>query len=139
MTTTKLEKELRAKVATLERDIDRRKKDYRGKVTDCLRFVTERDTLATENAELNALIDSREQLNAASISDLELECMKLERANARLREVLAGLVKSHEEWNDHIARVIGRPVNWTDSYLDAARHVLSNIQDEKSSPRKALD
>ena len=73
--------------------------------------------------ENNAL---REQLNAASISDLELECMKLERANARLREVLAGLVKSHEEWNDQISRVVGRPVNW----LDAARHVLSNASRE---------
>jgi hypothetical protein len=48
------------------------------------------------------------------------------RENARLRESLAGLVKANEEWNCSVEKIIGRPIGWFDTYLDAARDILSN-------------
>jgi len=80
-----------------------------------------------------------EVTNAIEVVDILIaDRNRLGDQNEKLREVLAGLVKSHEDWNDQIARVVGRPVGWTDSYLDAARHILSNGADERQLPEKKL-
>lgn len=61
----------------------------------------------------------------------ELECQL---SNiAEILDVLGGLVKQHEEWNESVQKIIGRPVGWNDSYLDAARHILSNSVINKPS------
>ena len=62
----------------------------------------------------------------------ELECQLSNIAG--ILDVLGGLVKQHEDWNESVQKIIGRPVVWNDSYLDAARHILSNVQDEGSAP-----
>lgn len=61
----------------------------------------------------------------------ELECQL---SNiAEILDVLGGLVKQHEEWNESVQKIIGRPVGWNDSYLDAARHILSNVASQRPS------
>ena len=44
----------------------------------------------------------------------------------RLEKALRDLVKVNEDWNANVQSIIGRPVNWNDSYLDAARAALSH-------------
>lgn len=48
-----------------------------------------------------------------------------QQAHERTREALRGLVRINEDWNRNVEAVIGRPVGWTDSYLDAARAALA--------------
>lgn len=44
----------------------------------------------------------------------------------RLRAALADLVDCNERWNDAVLRIIHRPPNWTDNYLNAARATLKD-------------
>jgi len=63
----------------------------------------------------------------------ELECQL---SNiAEMLDVLGGLVKQHEEWNESVQKIIGRPVGWNDSYLDTARHILANARLSNTSPK----
>lgn len=41
-----------------------------------------------------------------------------------LLAALTDLVKANESWNADVAAVVGRPVGWSDSYLDAARRAI---------------
>lgn len=43
---------------------------------------------------------------------------------ARLREALAGLVKINEQHAAALSNIMGKPVGWKDTYLDAARAAL---------------
>jgi len=45
----------------------------------------------------------------------------------RLAEALANLVKANETWNQGMMDVIGRPLNWNDSYLNEAKEALQSI------------
>lgn len=52
-------------------------------------------------------------------------------AIAALPELIAaldGLVRCNEEWNANVQSIIGRPPNWTDGYLDAARAALAKAR-----------
>jgi chromosome segregation ATPase len=50
-----------------------------------------------------------------------------ERQRDRLAEALANLVKANETWNQGIMDVMGRPPNWNDSYLNAAKQALQTL------------
>jgi hypothetical protein len=54
----------------------------------------------------------------------------LEAEVGRLREALRNLVKMNEEHNAAIEAVIGRPLNWSDNYLDEARAALAGEGDK---------
>lgn len=43
---------------------------------------------------------------------------------AELKAALGDLVKIHETWNASVEKIIGRPPNWGDGYLDKARELL---------------
>lgn len=51
--------------------------------------------------------------------------LRLAAEKHRLREALSELVKTNEQHNEAVEAVIGRPLNWNDSYLDKARTVLA--------------
>lgn len=53
---------------------------------------------------------------------------QLRDAAPELLEALKGLVKLNEEWNEAVEGVIGRPPNWTDGYLDAARTAIAKAE-----------
>lgn len=55
----------------------------------------------------------RQQLNAAH------------RSNHQLAKALEELVQIHEQWNEAVARVVGKPPGWGDEYLRRARHALA--------------
>lgn len=50
--------------------------------------------------------------------------LALERERA-LREALEGLVRMNEQHNAAVETVIGRPLGWTDEYLNTARAALA--------------
>ncbi|MDM7481605.1 MAG: hypothetical protein P3W96_006260 [Halomonas sp.] len=54
----------------------------------------------------------RQQLNAAH------------RINHVLAEALEDLVKTNEQWNEAVSKVVGRPAGWHDGYLARAREAL---------------
>lgn len=44
-----------------------------------------------------------------------------------LVEALADLVRVNEEWNADVQKIVGRPPNWTDGYLNTAREALALV------------
>ena len=46
-----------------------------------------------------------------------------------LEEALRDLVKINESHNEAMESVIGRPLDWKDNYLDAARRALEQTDD----------
>jgi hypothetical protein len=54
-------------------------------------------------------------------------------ALARIEELegaLRGLIRMNEEHNAAVETVVGRPVGWTDDYLNVARRALANMEGE---------
>lgn len=47
-----------------------------------------------------------------------------------LLAALRGLVKVNENHNESIAKIIGKPLNWKDDYLEAARAAISRATGE---------
>lgn len=47
--------------------------------------------------------------------------------NTELADVLNGLIRVNETWNEEVSKIIGRPTNWNDSYLHQARIVLAKV------------
>ena len=45
-----------------------------------------------------------------------------------LLEALEALVKANEEWNAAVEKIAGRPANWTDDYLNAARAAIAKAK-----------
>ena len=44
----------------------------------------------------------------------------------QMRDALRKLIKINEVHNTEIEKIIGRPLGWTDSYLDEAREALQS-------------
>lgn len=83
----------------------------------------ERPAFPTEQ-DLRDAADLLSDANANNYADqIRTHAATLARAE-QYREALAGLVAAHEHWNAGVMKVIGRPVNWTDDYLDKARALL---------------
>jgi hypothetical protein len=94
-------------------------------------------TLATMAADrikaLEAEVDSQKRhilaLQEAAVTR-ETWLKNAEAEVERLREALRNLVKMNEEHNAAVEAVIGRPLNWSDNYLDEARAALAGEGDE---------
>ena len=54
----------------------------------------------------------------------------LKRENAELRAALAEVVRINEEHNAAVEAVIGRPLDWKDTYLERARAALAKARGE---------
>lgn len=62
------------------------------------------------------------------MEDLETqEVERLTRERDGLAKALRNLVKMNVEHNEAVESVIGRPVNWSDNYLDEARAALAAL------------
>jgi hypothetical protein len=60
-------------------------------------------------------------LRLRAADTLERQAAELE----RLREALGNLIRMNEEHNAAVEKVMGRPLNWSDNYLNEARTALT--------------
>jgi len=67
--------------------------------------------------------DSPRDRETITLSKSTLERQAAE--NKRLRGVLGNLVRMNEEHNAAVEKVMGRPLNWSDNYLNEARAALT--------------
>jgi hypothetical protein len=73
-----------------------------------------------------------EVLHSSYEGGMWLAHTKCREANARLMaaaptllDALQALVAASEAWNASVEQIIGRPPNWSDGYLDAARAAIA--------------
>ena len=67
---------------------------------------------------------ARERLGVSIAGD-EYELKVLRKRVTELEAALRGLIRMNEEHNAAVETVIGRPPNWSDTYLDEARAALA--------------
>jgi hypothetical protein len=66
------------------------------------------------------------------IAQKNVELWQLRKQRDGLREALEDLVKINKEHNEAVKKVMGRPLNWKDSYLDKARAALASVKEGQS-------
>jgi chromosome segregation ATPase len=129
--------DLRSQVEELTRERDKAKEDAR------LARVAARRSIPTASqevwraeanrqreriAELERERDEAREDRDAWLRSADRQMTRAEAAEAKLArvvEALAELVKINEEHNAAVQEVIGRPLNWDDGYLSAARAAIA--------------
>lgn len=84
------------------------------------------DGLLVRAAETNEVICSIEPWS----EDTDAADARLIASAPDLLAALRGLVKVNEDHDGSIAKIIGKPLNWKDDYLEAARAAISRATGE---------